>query len=260
MAILSTATSKAAIDDGGHRAATWVTSYSSIFFAEVKEARASEWDARTPQSRVISVHLRLTRILRDEREEGLATGDFTANLIQARSPAGRIGRVPHFWSHTTVQVGQKYVVFSNLKTNSSAAMFEAPDAAELVEENSQVIADIELVLATTRASLLQQAEAVAVTLRESSVPRSHFLAEYAAAILGAGSDAETGQLTKALEETSGSIFSDEGKRSLLWALFQESRRIDSPSRNLLDVFTTLTVREFVSGSGAVPTPQQVNIL
>lgn len=240
-----------------------ITQYQSIFVAEIQDAHASDWDSRVPQQRTVAVKLKVSRILKDAGHQNLAPGEFDASLLQARWPGGRIGDNPYFWSDKDVRRGQQYLIFSNVKNKSLGVMFESADMAEPVSGSEDTIEDVNLVLSTSALPLYRRSQLVADALQNPAKPRSRFLAEYAAAILAAGTDSDTTPLASSLETVNIGSFSQPARSYLLWQLFQQGRTADYPPNNLLQVFVTLVARYFVAGPEQPPPeldPLQVEIL
>lgn len=215
--------------------------YASVLLVEIEEVRTSPWEKSDGgmQIRTLTVRARVPRVLRDEMKQSLVPDTFTSTVTQGRWPRGFTGDNPYLWSDRDLEAGQQYLVFSNAR-GAAAAIFASPETVEPVTGDVDAASDVELIQELANTSLQQQSQAVATALRTAVKPRSRFLAEYAARLLASGSDVETGELTRALHDTTTVKLSEDAKRTLLWEFFQQARTRNHVSDGLVRTFVTMT--------------------
>jgi len=159
------------------------------------------------------------------------------------------------WAGWNVEAGQQYLIFSDL-TSGLPAMIKSPTGSLMVTDDEDAVADVDLILNSGALSLREQASAASAVIRSPGKPRSLFMSQYAAAILAAGSDADTAQLADSIENSRESVFSDMAKGSLLSSLWDRLRQQDERGENLLRVFVTMTARYLI---GPVKTLDQSQV-
>jgi hypothetical protein len=123
-------------------------------------------------------------------------------------------------------------------------LIESPVTAELVTEHDDPVADAEFILRVSSLPLWQQAHEVTAEYDTPTAPRSHFFAEYSAALLKSGSFQDTLELARAMEQNSEKALSPSARESLLYWLSHQSKPDSDAPENLLRVFVVLTARFF----------------
>jgi hypothetical protein len=204
----------------------------------------------------ISVRARVVQVLNDPRHQGLATGDFQAEILpRSRLSEPALGR--YIWTGVGVAPGDRFVIFSRAGLDPPA-MFEAPSGLSLVTADDEAVPDLELILASSSLSLREQAARAAEALTSGSRPRSPYFAQYAATLVCQGSDAETEALAEAIERSKPPAFSDSAKRGLLWSLSNWVRTSREPTRTVLHVLAAEVAR-FLAAAPDQPSPGEVDI-
>jgi hypothetical protein len=191
----------------------------------------------------VPVRLRVEQILRDRDGLGLAPGELEIRLPRWVSMISTDG-LPHLWSDHALQPGQRYIVACRAQ-GSLEAMLRDPDIVEPVTPPVDSISDVQLILRSAHAPVVEQAETAALTIRRGGV-RSWLFAYYVAELLKAGRADETAALLGALNSAPASVFSDDAKETL--AVRLSMARING-SDDLLHLFVRLTMRYFVATEG-----------
>ncbi len=193
-----------------------------------------------PNSCKVTIHGQVTRVLKDAQHQGLRPGIFEAQI-----PRYLYGMVPTGspWAGWNVERGQEYLIFSD-RGAGLAATIESPAGEYLVTTNEDAVADVELILGSASLDVREQAAAASAAIGGVK-QRSLMFAEYAAALLAAGSDGDTAVLAHAIENSKKSAFSEWAKGSLLGQLWSGLRVLDNGPENPLHVFVTMTARYLV---------------
>jgi len=192
--------------------------------------------------------VRVARILKDGYGQNLAPCEFDAEIQQENwsiSP-------PTAWTARPVRAGLSYLVFSDSKS-PLVSQFESPFGVSLITDKDDAVADVDLVVRSQLLSLGEQISVVAEALTGPGKPRSEYLADYAAALLRAGNEADTASLAQTIENTPDLALSDLARGGFLFALWSQATSSDPCPNNLLHVFVTLTARYLLADRG----PQDV---
>lgn len=215
----------------------------SIFLTEIQRAQPGQGCAQFHVTRVgyckTKVRARIIRVFKGEWDREAVPAEFEVDIqqiinISAGAP----------WSDNNIQAGQRYLILSRAE-QIGPSVFASALAPVPVTDQDDPVGDLELILNTEPLTLHQQASAVAGALGASGTPHSYFLGRYAAALLAAGSETDTMDLARALEESTDHAFSDFAKHVLLSELCDRSRSAAEPPKSLLNTYIVMTVRYFL---------------
>ena len=223
------------------RSLTELTRFATIVLTEIGSAQPGEGCSGPLLSSFghvckTKVHVRLVRIFKDSDHLGLAPSQFEAEILQHTGGYFETYR----WTGQQLKIGQQYLITSD--KNTLPDLFESPAGVVLVTQKEDTLGDVDLILRSASLPLREQASAVTMALTDPVKPHGSFLSNYVAAVLQAGSDAETVALAEAIESSTESAFSDMGKSSLLYQLWVQSSESAKPRDNLFRTFVTMTAR------------------
>jgi hypothetical protein len=214
-----------------------------IFLTEIQSAQPGEGCNQFHTSKVghckTKVRARILRVFKGEYDRETVPDEFEVQIqqtiiISAISP----------WSDNNIQAGQRYLILSRASQIGPSA-FASTLAPVLVTDQEDTIGDLELILNSEPLTLHQQASAVAGAIAASGTPHSYFLGNYAAGLLAAGSEADTMDLARAMEDSTDSAFSAFAKFLLLSELWDHSRSAAKPPENLLKTYIVITAQYFL---------------
>ena len=198
----------------------------TIFLAEIEQMNIGPGaDPALP-----GVQAKVTRVLRDDLQEGLHPAGFDA---------------PHIFGFENVVVGRSYLFFSHRK-EGLADTLESPYGMYPITEADDPVGDIDLILGLASLPTSQRAHEVAVSLGSPGKPHTAILARYAVVLLAAGPDSDTEELAQALDSMGGQSFSEDAKISLLVEGELQVGMQRHPPRNLAASYVNLCVRFFLA--------------
>ena len=187
-------------------------------------------------------HARVSEVLRDALRAGFMPCEID---VPVRRKVGVV-TTQIFWTDLNLQPGMKYILMSGRPAGLGEMIAQPADAVK-VSEGEDAIGDARLILSLAERPVAEQAESLA-TIFASGAQHSALLTQFIAAVLAAGSDADTAPLARSLDCAVAFAFSDFAKSAFIFHLQSDIRFPDDPARtsdNLIHTYVALLIRYFI---------------